>query len=166
MVIRQLAADDWALYRDVRLEALVANPEAFASTFEREQAFTEAEWRRRITVGPDGREMATFAINSADGIDGTAAIVFTPDHHAPMLVAMWVRPTARGTGAGARLVEAAFGWARAQGEQQVVLWVVHDNAAAIGLYESLGFRPTGVVDTLTSNPCSGELEMVCDLGAP
>ena len=36
--IRRLAQDDAALYRDIRLEALRANPEAFGSTFEIENA--------------------------------------------------------------------------------------------------------------------------------
>lgn len=43
MEIRRLAqenAADAALYRDIRLEALTANPEAFGSTFEIENAQT------------------------------------------------------------------------------------------------------------------------------
>jgi hypothetical protein len=36
--IRRLAREDAVLYRDIRLEALQANPEAFGSTFEVEDA--------------------------------------------------------------------------------------------------------------------------------
>ena len=36
--IRRLETSDTALYRDIRLEALQRNPEAFASTFEKENA--------------------------------------------------------------------------------------------------------------------------------
>jgi hypothetical protein len=36
--IRRLETSDAALYRDIRLEALKQNPEAFGSTFERENA--------------------------------------------------------------------------------------------------------------------------------
>lgn len=166
MTLRQLTSDDWAMYRDIRLESLRESPGAFASTFEREVAFDESEWRRRVTIGPDGRAMATF-VDLADNADapalGTAGVVFTEHHPAPMLVAMWVRPDARGSGSARRLVDAVCNWARDQGEQQVVLWVVRDNAAAISLYASCGFTPTGVTDTLPSNPCAEELEMIRSL---
>ena len=36
--IRRLEPGDAALYREIRLEALKRNPEAFGSTFERENA--------------------------------------------------------------------------------------------------------------------------------
>ena len=172
MAVRKLTGDDWELYREVRLAALLADPGAFASTHERESAFGEADWRRRLAAGPGGRTNATFVDQSTVGcgvdieagrVAGTAGMVFTDHHAAPMLVAMWVRPEARGTGVGRRLIDAAVDWTVAQGERAVVLWVVRDNAPAIALYERAGFVATGNVDTLPSNPCADELEMMLDL---
>ena len=46
--IREVGADGWQAMRDIRLAALRDAPDAFASTYEREAAFAEADWQRRI----------------------------------------------------------------------------------------------------------------------
>ena len=164
MEVIELGPDEWQRYRRLRLDALHADPGAFASSHEREVAFDETTWRSRLQAGPDGRPNATFVVATDDlGDVGTAAVVYTEHHEAPMLVAMWVRPVARGLGAGRRLVEAVAAWARGRRESEIVLWVVHDNEPAIGLYRSCGFEPTGRVDALPSNPCADELEMIAVL---
>ena len=168
MTVRRLTPDDWALYREVRLASLLADPDAFASTHEREVGFGEETWRARLIAGPDGRANACFvdidggadAGGGSDAVLGTAGVVYTEHHPAPMLVAMWVRPEARGRGSGRRLVDAVVDWAGERAEPEVVLWVVRDNETAIGLYESCGFEATGQVDALPSHPGSQELEMV------
>lgn len=161
MQIRRLSEDDWKHYRSIRLDALLADPGAFASTHEREAAFDEATWRLRITTGPLGKPNAAFVgFDEHDATLGTASVAYTEHHRSPMLVAMWVRPEARGQRLGARLIEACVEWAADRGDTSMVLWVVKDNAAAIALYERCGFAPTGQVDTLPDNPCADELEML------
>lgn len=161
MQIRQLSEDDWKPYRSIRLDSLLADPGAFASSHEREAAFDEATWRLRVTTGPLGKPNAAFvAFDDHDAPVGTASVAYTEHHPSPMLVAMWVRPEGRGQRLGQRLVEACVEWAAKRGDTSMVLWVVKDNAAAIALYERCGFEPTGQVDTLPDNPCADELEML------
>jgi hypothetical protein len=54
--IRRLETADSALYREIRLEALKQNPEAFGSTFERESdkpaSWFEASVSQRDIFGP------------------------------------------------------------------------------------------------------------------
>jgi len=49
--IREVGADAWQAMRDIRLAALRDAPDAFASTYEREAAFAEADWQRWIAGG-------------------------------------------------------------------------------------------------------------------
>ncbi|MEM7273174.1 MAG: GNAT family N-acetyltransferase [Actinomycetota bacterium] len=164
MTVRILSADDAhdvTMYREIRLAALLADPDAFASTHEREVGFDEARWRERV-AGFGGRPGVTFVDELPDlgpMPAGTAGVGYTEWDASPMLVAMWVRPEARGRGVGARLVEAAAAWATAQEADELMLWVVKTNDSAIALYQRCGFEPTGKVDTLPSNPCADELEM-------
>lgn len=158
MAIRALTADDADLYREIRLAALQADPGAFGSTYEREVAFDDAQWRQRLTT-TDEHQFRVF-VEEVDGrAVATAGIGITEWNAAPMLVAMWVRPEARRTGAARRLVETALAWAEGNGYPDVVLWVVRDNEPAIALYTACGFVPTGQTDTVPSNPCAEELEM-------
>jgi GNAT superfamily N-acetyltransferase len=69
---------------------------------------------------------------------------------AARLVAMWVAPQARGTGAGRVLIDAVVAWAAAEGASTLMLDVLPDNAAARALYERAGFTPVatdGPLDT-------------------
>ncbi|HEX4399353.1 MAG TPA: hypothetical protein VH136_17065, partial [Trebonia sp.] len=43
--MRAIGPGDWELVRDVRLAALRDAPSAFASSYEREAAYSEEQWR-------------------------------------------------------------------------------------------------------------------------
>ena len=103
-------------------------------------------------------------MDEVDGeVAGMAAIGFFDSQTVPMLVSMWVRPSARGLGSGRRLIDAAVAWAREHAAPQLMLWVKQDNPGAIRLYEKCGFEASGTVNTPASDPCSGELEMRLNL---
>ena len=159
-LVREITADDWELMRDVRLAALSEAPYAFASTYAREAAFTEARWRGRFSE----RSVTFFAEREpADGGPASAGPaglsgVFVDDGAAD-LVSMWVRPSARGLGVGGALVAAAAAWARARDFGALYLWVTESNAPARRLYERCGFTATGQSQPLPSDPALAEIRM-------
>jgi RimJ/RimL family protein N-acetyltransferase len=69
---------------------------------------------------------------------------------------MWVRPSHRGLGIAARLVDAVRDWAVDAGARELELWVADGNEAAARLYVRAGFVPTGIRQPLPSNPAIGE----------
>jgi ribosomal protein S18 acetylase RimI-like enzyme len=186
IVVREITADDWELMRDVRLAALAESPSAFGSSYAREVAFTEEQWRGRISersvtffaheatslapgVRIRGRTALTDSLASSltEEPAGAASAGKEPaglagvyvEDGAANLVSMWVRPAARGLGAGKALVEAAAAWAKANDFGTLFLWVTESNTSARRLYEGCGFTPTGQRQPLPSDPAIPEIAM-------
>jgi ribosomal protein S18 acetylase RimI-like enzyme len=160
--VRRLAPDDWSVLRDIRLAALRDSPSAFGSTFSREAAFTESDWRGRLQ--PDSARSATFGAAlagpdesfvglSGGYIEGAASLTVE-------LVAMWVDPTARGRRVGELLVEPVLAWAQAIGAERVHLWVTEENLSAQRLYERCGFVRTDEREPMLSDPRLTAIGMV------
>jgi RimJ/RimL family protein N-acetyltransferase len=137
--IRRLETPDAALYRDIRLEALQRNPEAFGSTFERENAqplsWFDASIGRAAIFG-------AFLDGRLAGMAGYAAQEGSKQAHKARLWGMYVRAEARNAGVGKRLVTAVLGHARGRVEM-VQLTVVSENEAARRLYSALDFVEYG-----------------------
>jgi ribosomal protein S18 acetylase RimI-like enzyme len=165
--IRRLRPAEWAAVREVRLAALAESPGAFFSTLELEQAFDEAEWRRRLAETayfgawegrPEPRLTGMVAAFPEARTDGA------PAGGSWHLVAMWVSPARRGQGIADRLVAAVCDLARARGAARVALWVADANPRARALYRRHGFRPSGERGLLRdADPGSGEARMTRDL---
>jgi RimJ/RimL family protein N-acetyltransferase len=137
--IRRLAqenAADAALYRDIRLEALRANPEAFGSTFEIENALSLSWFFDRLGTS------TVFGAFSNTGLVGIAGFEIQQGQKRAHKGELW-GPDARGTGIGRRLVEAVLDLAR-QRVELIQLAVVQDNEQARRLYASLGFLEYGL----------------------
>lgn len=141
--IRRLAhadAADVALYRDIRLEALRAHPEAFGSTFEAESAQPLGWHSDRLA---SATVLGVFRNGELVAMAGFAIQQGPKRAHKGLLWGMYVRPAARKSGVGKRLVEAICDLAR-QHAELIQLTVVRDNERARGLYASLGFVDYGV----------------------
>lgn len=141
VTVRLLTPEDAALFRDIRLEGLARDPDAFSSTFEEESQKPLSFFAGRLAAasvvfaafrGPDLLGVAGFYVQTG------------PKHaHKGMLWGMYVRPAARGLGIGARLVDAVLEHARRHVEL-IQLTVISDNPAARRLYERFGFAEYGL----------------------
>ncbi|MBR0846185.1 GNAT family N-acetyltransferase [Bradyrhizobium diazoefficiens] len=137
--IRLLTPEDAALYRAIRLEALETNPEAFGSTFERERELPLARFEERLAASD------VFGAFIADELVGVAVFHWEQGGktaHKAVLWGMYVRPQARKSGTGRRLVDAVAAHA-AERVEQLQLAVVSENDAALRLYAAAGFVEYG-----------------------
>jgi GNAT superfamily N-acetyltransferase len=159
VVMREVIPDDWQTLRDVRLAALREAPYAFGSTYAREAAFTEEQWRGRIS----DRSVTYFAYLPENPEPAGLAGVYVEDDVADV-VSMWVRPSARGRGAGEALIEATADWAKTRDHACLLLWVTESNAPARKLYDRCGFALTGERQPLPSDPSVPEVRMRRPLG--
>lgn len=148
IVVREVAADDWELIRDVRLAALAEAPGAFGSTYAREAAFTEDQWRGRFS----DQSVTFLAYGEPEEAPPAGLAGVYVEDGAAGVVSMWVRPGCRGRGVGEALVEATASWARSRSFPALFLWVTQSNGSAGGLYARCGFTPTGESQPLPSDP--------------
>lgn len=140
VTVRRLLPDEAAAFRDIRLEGLRRDPDAFSSTLDSEGAEPPAFFADRLT------NAAVFAAFRGGELLGVAGFLVQrgPKHaHKGLLWGMYVRPAARGMGVGRRLVEAVIAHARTCVEL-IQLSVISDNLAARRLYARLGFTEYGV----------------------
>jgi RimJ/RimL family protein N-acetyltransferase len=139
--IRRLAPADAALYRDIRLEGLRYNPEAFGSTFKAENARPLSWFSERLASG--AAQFGAFHGSELVGVAGLLIGEGQKESHKGLLVGMYVRSGSRKSGVGRRLVETIieFGGQRVE---LIQLAVVSDNEEARRLYVRLGFVEYGV----------------------
>ena len=156
VLVREAVTADWEAWRNIRLQALRDAPDAFASTYAEQVKLGEAHWRQRVAGG--GTFLAWIpevsACEPAGMAGGYQAAPGTVE-----LISMFVRPQARGRGAGEALIDAVIGWARERDAISVHLWVTETNKHARLLYERCGFSPTGERQPLRSNPSLREVGM-------
>jgi RimJ/RimL family protein N-acetyltransferase len=93
-MIRRVEADDWELLRDIRLRALLEDPDAFLATHAQESAMADRQWQQRATQ-PNG---ASFVVVEEAGALGLATGLVAEDPRTVVLVGMWVARALRGTG--------------------------------------------------------------------
>ena len=181
VTVRRIRADEALQLREIRLAALADAPYAFTTKHEDMIDKPVAFWAERVETNAadyvawgvtvsylDMQDLFTLKVHPDDHtryeLDGewvgmVAGIHPEPDDPELELVAMWVAPQGRGTGAGAALVNAVVDWGAEIGAPSVGLWVVHGNDHAIALYERCGFSHTPDFVARPSDPCSGELRM-------
>jgi RimJ/RimL family protein N-acetyltransferase len=140
ILIRRLDPAEAAAYREIRLEALRCNPEAFGSTFAAESLRTLEQFTERVTNCP---VFGAFRNDALVGMAGFMRREGAKDAHKGMLWGMYVQAGSRNAGVGRRLAEAVIDFAGQQVEV-LQLTVVSENQPARRLYASLGFIEYGI----------------------
>jgi ribosomal protein S18 acetylase RimI-like enzyme len=148
IIIRPARAEDLAAYRELRLEALRAHPDAFGSDHDEQAAEPESAWAQRIARSVEGRTGRLLLVEAAGGeLAGMAAVYLdggVKTRHVADLVSVYVRPGFRGRRLGDALIGEALAWCATAGVRIVRLGVGTGNARAIRCYRRCGFQVCGV----------------------
>ena len=144
MVIRKLHPEDAAAFQALRLRGLLEIPSAFTSSHGEEVDIPLEETARRIAPKPDGVIFGAFVNGVLVGLLGVQREAQTQISHKAFVWGMYVAPEHRLHGLGRLLVAEALRFAKQDlGVLSVKLGVNAGNAAAIALYEAMGFRTYG-----------------------
>ncbi|MFP1626151.1 GNAT family N-acetyltransferase [Streptomyces sp. 5K101] len=175
-VIRPVRAEEWAKARELRLAAL-QDPLAsiaFLEKYEDAVARPDSFWQERTASAAAGREVVQFVGEAPDGSwhgtlsllverPGTEVRVGKPASvEQTHVVAVFVRPEARGSGLADELFRTALEWSWALESPQVerVRLIFHaGNARAEALYRRAGFVPSADPSPIPGDEMAREYEV-------
>lgn len=143
MTVRNVRSDEWALWRDLRYEALADSPDAFVETLAIAKSRPDDSWSEYTGSAGTQLRQLLFAEENNMPVGMMAVIQSATERSQVNLISMWIKPAARGRGHARALVEAAIAWAAGRGAKKLVLRVTETCGAAIRLYTGMGFSDTG-----------------------
>lgn len=150
ITVRRVRMSEADRVRSIRLEALrdPAAAIAFLETIEQAEQRPLDFWQERAVGAALSDDAAQFIAESGRDWVGTVSVLIprAQSEESPAragVVAVYVRPSHRGSGILDSLLKSAAEWARGQGRDELVLDVHVENARAQRAYERLGFRASG-----------------------
>ena len=162
--IRILTPQDWPLYKLVRLNSLEDSPDSFGAIYAREAEFPDSEWRSRLEPHLRAKNALPLICEMEGRAVGLAwGLIHEPDLKVAHVYQMWVSPALRGKGIAKSLLGEIKTWAIGRGCDLMALAVTTTNEAAVGLYISSGFVPTGELEELREGSALVVQPMVMDL---
>jgi len=146
--IVKLNTKDWPIYKQIRLEALKNEPQAFSTTYADMLARPDDFWIGRVMAAESEDKDWLLLLAKIDGqaigMIGAYCENGWGKHDTAYIVGVYVNRAYRGLGVGKKLLEAMLAkLKRIPNLATVRLSVNSIQAPAVGLYESCGFRATG-----------------------
>ena len=142
--VRQLGAADAEAFSELRKVLTADNPVPMGLTMEEELSRTIQSFRDQLAAPAPNAAFGMFVDGQLRACSAVAWTRFPSSRHKAQLWGCFVHPSFRKIGLGRRIVERALQHARDEGVRRVNLTVYLPNESAVGLYDSLGFVPSGV----------------------
>lgn len=149
LTIRQFYIEEWKIYKELRLGSLIESPNAFGSTYEKENYRTDLEWQERLVNGIKSKTDMPILALCGDHFFGLAWGKSEKDKLEVInLYQMWVNPKFRSKGIGFALLIEIKKWAENIGSQTLNLGVTINNGKAYQIYKTFGFKKYGNTEPL------------------
>ncbi|SIT48252.1 GCN5-related N-acetyltransferase [Paraburkholderia ribeironis] len=167
LTVRRIAADQGAVFRELRTASLREAPYAFGATLE-------------DALSADAASFDATAVEHAVSSSVGTFILYTEGHPAGLIEAhfdnagerrafvceLWVAPAVRHLRGGELLVDTAGDWLAGAGATEIYAWVADANRTAMRFYEALGFGPTGETRRVARPPGQAESLLVRHVAPP
>ena len=139
LAIRCIRESEWELYRQLRLNALLESPHAFASTFEQALKRSGESWQEQVSSSASGSERYTALVFDEGRPVGMGAVYEIAQSQAELLQ-MWIKPEFRSSGIGKTLVDHLECWVFDHGFTKLIATVHRENPRAITFYMNQGYQ--------------------------
>lgn len=143
--IRLLTIEDIDQFRQLRLEGLLQNPEAYGSTHELESQYPISKFEQRLAEDKDKIVIGAFIKERLIGSMTLIRESGMKERHKANLYGVYLSKGYRGHGIAYEMLKSCHDLARSDWQiEQIRLAVVSTNTNAIKLYESLGYTTYGI----------------------
>lgn len=136
MEIKELKQEDWKQLRELYLNLLKTDPEAFVDEYDDIASRTEDDWKKSLQkkgktfiATDNGKFIGMGRINLYEELPGV-----------PVLHKLGVLPEFKGRGIAKKLVEVRENWAKSEGFNKVRLYVVAKKEKTIEFSKNNGFH--------------------------
>lgn len=140
--IEALKPEQWRLYREIRLEALKTEPQAFVTKYADSVNKPDSYWQNRLANADGEKSWLLFAMDNERAVGMLGAFAME-EPTVVEIVSVYVTPAMRSLGIGQMLMNTMLHTLRQNPRlNRVILEVSEKQLPAIALYQHLGFRIT------------------------
>jgi ribosomal protein S18 acetylase RimI-like enzyme len=134
--IKKLTKDDWKIYKEIRLQMLSEEPQAYSQTFEELSNRSDEDWREK-TAADNMTILSIWTDGKLAGMNG----LFYEKSDTVAIWGMFVRKEFRGLGLGKKLMQEIEKEIRKDKVvTKIQVSVTTSQVAALELYKKLGFK--------------------------
>ncbi len=142
--IVKLMPEEWLRYREIRLESLREEPQAFGSSSAVMAEKPETYWQGRLAEALQGEKSWLLFAQEGEHVIGMIGAFCDEAQVFATIVSVYVSKEARGKGTGKILMEGILSEIGKKANlHKVVLGVNREQIAAVELYRRFGFLITG-----------------------
>ncbi len=142
--IVRLMPEEWRRYREIRLESLREEPQAFGSSSAVMAEKPETYWQGRLAEAMQGEKSWLLFAQEGEHVIGMIGAFCDEAQVFATIVSVYVSKEARGKGTGKILMEGILSEiGKKESIRKVILGVNQKQKAAVELYRRFGFSVTG-----------------------
>jgi ribosomal protein S18 acetylase RimI-like enzyme len=139
--IVKLMPEEWQPYKELRLEALLMEPQAFASRYADAFQKPDSYWQERLAEVRAGKIFWLLFAKENDRLIGMIGAYCTEESDVVEIISVYVTKDKRGLGVATALMEAILAEVGKKGAfRKAELTVNADQIQAIALYRHFGFQ--------------------------